>query len=564
MTEAPRSAKIGKYAVEKVLGRGAMGVVYLARDPMIKRLVAIKTVFLPQGLEPQKITEFRERFLREARAAGQMNHPAIVTIYEADDGSSGGPPFIAMEYIQGETWSAKIKRGEKADPGQLFPLVREIASGLAYAHKAGVVHRDIKPANIISTPDGHAKLTDFGIARVPASELTQEGQFLGTPAYMAPEQITGKGVDGRSDLFSLGTVVFEMLVGSKPFPGEDITVVTHKILMEPPEPMPEKLPGMPSEVSCILNKLLAKNPAGRYQSAEQLIEDIDAYLGGSLPPHAGTDAAAEATAISGPLPQPPTAIQPEPRSPFATRGAAADAANVQAEPPQAPPAQRGAPSKRFKWLLPTALAAFGLVLVLGAAGGFLWWWTHRAAPPAVVLPSPESTPQSGSRPATASSEQPPAEQAAESLPPASGAATAAEKQPKPRTPEAKPKPAQASSSPASSIAAPSQTPPAAQARPARLDVTFTAGVLKGEYWLKVDGKTVAHEKIDRKFSLKKGSWSNSASVPPGSHLVSFEIVTDIQDVKTQHEERAEFAPGETRSLQVRLSKLKKELEFKWD
>lgn len=563
MTEGPQPAGIGKYAIERVLGRGAMGVVYLARDPMIKRLVAIKTVFLPQGLEPQKITEFRERFLREARAAGQMNHPSIVTIYEADDGSSGGPPFIAMEYIQGETWSAKIKRGEKADPGQLFTLVREIASGLAYAHKAGVVHRDIKPANIISTPDGHAKLTDFGIARVPASELTQEGQFLGTPAYMAPEQITGKGVDGRSDLFSLGTVIFEMLTGSKPFPGEDITVVTHKILMEPPEPMPEKCPGMPSEVGCILNKLLTKNPAERYQSAEQLAEDLDAYLGGSLPPHAGTEAAAEATAISDPLPQPSAAIPPKPNSPFATHSDAAAASNVPDQPPQATPAPPTAQSKRLKWLLPAVLAAFGLVLVLGAAGGFLWWWTHRAAPPAVVLPSPEFTPQSGSQPAAAASEQPSIEQT-ESRPPASEAATPAAKPSKPKTHATKPSSPQASSSPASSIAASSQPPPAAQARPAKLEVTFTAGVLKGEYWLKVDGKTVANEKIDRKFSLKKGSWSNSVSVPTGSHLVSFEIVTDIQDVKTQHEERAEFASGETRTLQVRLSKLKKDLEFEWN
>ncbi len=548
MTEVQHPAKIGKYDVERVLGKGAMGVVYLARDPMIKRPVAIKTVFLPQGLEPHKVAEFRERFLREARAAGQMNHPSIVTIYEAEDGSSGGPPFIAMEYIQGETWSAKIKRGEKADPAQLFSLVREIASGLAYAHRAGVVHRDIKPANIISTPDGHAKLTDFGIARVPASELTQEGQFLGTPAYMAPEQITGKGVDGRSDLFSLGTVIFEMITGTKPFPGEDITVVTHKILMEPPEPMPEKCSAFPRDIGCILNKLLAKNPAERYQSAGQLAEDVDAYLAGSLPPHAGTEPAAESTLVSAAPPDSRDSqmeVPPKPDSPLSTQSAA---------PPQPPP--KAAP-KKTSWLLPAALAAAGLVFVLAAAGGFLWWWTHRVAPPSVALPSQEST-QGSASPAQGGA----TEEAASPAPAEGAVAEPARPSPK----HGKPKPRQprheqpaAPSNPSSSSA----QAPAAAARTATLDVTFTAGVLKGEYWLKVDGQTVAHEVIDRKFSLKKGSWSNTAKVSPGSHAVSFELVTDIQDIKAQHDERAEFAPGETRSLKISLSKLKKEVEFEW-
>ncbi len=563
MNQEPHPARIGKYAVERVLGRGAMGVVYLARDPMIHRAVAIKTVFLPQGLEPPKINEFRERFLREARAAGQMNHPSIVTIYEADDGSSGGPPFIAMEYIQGETWSAKIKRGERAAPEQLFPLVREIASGLAYAHRVGVVHRDIKPANIISTPDGHAKLTDFGIARVPASELTQEGQFLGTPAYMAPEQITGKGVDGRSDLFSLGTVIFEMLTGTKPFPGEDITVVTHKILMEPPEPLPEKCADIPVDIGCILNKLFAKKPSERYQNAEQLAEDVDSYLGGSLPPHAGTEAAAETTVIAGaPPPQPSVATPPKPDSPLSTQGAATVSSNVPKQP-QPPPASPPVSSKRAGWLLPAALAAVGLVVVLGAAGGFLWWWTHRAVTPSVVLPSQEFASQNSSPPAAEASQQPPAGQA-ESEPPAGEAAISPAKPSKPRAHTTKPLSSKSPPPPAISGAASSQQPPPpAPAKLATLDMTFTAGVLKGEYWLKVDGQTLAHEKIERKFSLKKGTWSQAVKVPAGNHLVSFELATDIQEVKTRHEERAEFASGEARTLLVKLSKLKKELEFEW-
>ncbi|MEJ2368068.1 MAG: serine/threonine-protein kinase, partial [Acidobacteriota bacterium] len=218
--------KIGKYVVTGVLGGGSMGVVYVGRDPTINRLVALKTIYVPKGLDGDKVVEFQERFLREAQAAGQLSSPAVVTIYEADDGTWGGPPFIAMEYIEGVTWKEMIKRGERMAPDRLVPQVRELAAALSQAHRAGIVHRDIKPANIITTARGGVKLMDFGVARVPTSDLTQEGQFIGTPAYMAPEQIEGKPVDGRADIFSLGCVLYEMLSGAKPFPGDEVTVVT--------------------------------------------------------------------------------------------------------------------------------------------------------------------------------------------------------------------------------------------------------------------------------------------------------------------------------------------------
>ena len=279
--------QIGKYRVSRVLGRGSMGVVFLARDSLIDRDVAIKTVALPPGLDDDKIREFRERFLREARAAGRLSHPSIVTIYEADDGSNGGTPFIAMEFVEGLPWNLKIRQHTFPDPEQVLSLAREIASALEYAHKTGVVHRDIKPANIVQTPDGHVKLMDFGIAKVPTSELTREGQFLGTPAYMSPEQIMGRAVDGRSDLFSLGTVLYELLTCRKPFEGEDITTVTYAILKQDPRPARSISPDIPEEVDRILFHLMAKDTAQRYASARQLAEDIDAYMAGANLPHAG-------------------------------------------------------------------------------------------------------------------------------------------------------------------------------------------------------------------------------------------------------------------------------------
>jgi len=603
-TGAPHPEKIGKYEVERVLGRGAMGVVYLARDPMIGRNVAIKTVLLPPGLEPEKVQEFRQRFLREARAAGQMSHPAIVTIYEADDGSAGGPPFIAMEFIQGDTWSARIKRGEKSEANVLLHQIQQVASALAYAHAARVVHRDIKPANIITTAEGRAKLMDFGIARVPTSELTQEGQFLGTPAYMSPEQILGRGVDGRSDLFSLGTVMFEMLTGVKPFAGEEITVVTHKILQEPPEPLPEKNASIPDEVGWILNHLLAKDPANRYQSAKELEEDIQAYFSGALPPHASQGGAAERTMVSKeeiPSPMaPPLEAPPKPDSPLSTQNGRPvpppPPPSPSPVPPPSPPAAGAAPPAppapplpsppgaagkagaspspgkgRSRLLLILAIVVVGGLVVVGAAGGFLWWWTHRVALPvdtpespsltqAEPGPGPEVSPPPPDTPATAPTDL--GTPTAPSLQPA-GSTTVAPK-PKPR-----PKPPAGTGTPAAPPAGTGTTTlptPVAAAAPqgdCTLEYTFTAGVLRGEYWIKVDGQTVAHEKIDRKFTLKAGQWSGSARVSSGSRTVTFELLTEIQDIKTTHDERAEFAPGETRHLDVRLTKMKKALEFEW-
>ncbi|MEJ2422200.1 MAG: serine/threonine-protein kinase [Acidobacteriota bacterium] len=275
--------KIGKYVVTGVLGGGSMGVVYVGRDPTINRLVALKTIYVPKGLDGDKVVEFQERFLREAQAAGQLSSPAVVTIYEADDGTWGGPPFIAMEYIEGVTWKEMIKRGERMAPDRLVPQVRELAAALSQAHRAGIVHRDIKPANIITTARGGVKLMDFGVARVPTSDLTQEGQFIGTPAYMAPEQIEGKPVDGRADIFSLGCVLYEMLSGAKPFPGDEVTVVTHRILNEEPPLLEKRIQGIPKHLALIVRTMLAKDPRVRYQNADELLSDLYDYEAGRFP-----------------------------------------------------------------------------------------------------------------------------------------------------------------------------------------------------------------------------------------------------------------------------------------
>ena len=226
---------VGRYEIERTLGRGAMGIVYLARDPLIDRKVALKTLRLDVDVEIAD--EFRERFLREAQAAGRLNHPGIVTIHDVGEDRSSGVLYIAMEYIEGRDLKQIMASGHRFRPSEAARIVADVAVALDYAHQMGVIHRDIKPGNLILTHDGSARIADFGIARMESSNLTVDGQFIGTPNFMSPEQITAGPIDGRSDLFSLGVVLFTLLTGQRPFTGETMHQVTRKIVEDPP-PIP--------------------------------------------------------------------------------------------------------------------------------------------------------------------------------------------------------------------------------------------------------------------------------------------------------------------------------------
>lgn len=265
--------RLGRYQVQKEIGKGSMGVVYLAQDPLIGRSVALKT-FRIADIQDQELVESRERFIREAQSAGILSHPNIVTIHDVVDGSAEGATFIAMEYIQGTDLKELLRHDEPFDLATVADYIWQVADALEYAHSKNVVHRDIKPANILITGDGRVKLTDFGIARLNTSSLTHAGQLLGTPNYMAPEQILGKDVDRRADIFSLGVVLYEMLTRQKPFRGDNLTMVTHKIVHEPFTPLEEYVTDLPLGVRPILAKALAKNPAERYQRVGELARDL--------------------------------------------------------------------------------------------------------------------------------------------------------------------------------------------------------------------------------------------------------------------------------------------------
>jgi len=263
---------IGRYELVEELGKGAMGVVYKAIDPTIGRDVALKTMRLDvHGVQADEVLR---RFRNEARAAGTLSHPNIVTIFDA--GEQQGVFYMAMEYIAGETLASVMASRRTFSTDEVLDLARQVCAGLDYAHSRGVVHRDIKPANIMVSHDGTLKIMDFGIAKLGGS-MTLTGPVMGTPNYMSPEQVKGKPLDGRSDLFSLGVVLYEMLTGAKPFAGDNVTTIIYQIVHEEAVPPREVDLSIHPGLSAVVSRALAKSPDERYQRGAEMIRDLENY-----------------------------------------------------------------------------------------------------------------------------------------------------------------------------------------------------------------------------------------------------------------------------------------------
>lgn len=260
--------QIGRYEILSEVGRGAMGVVFKARDPVIGRLIALKTITASVAEEPELV----ERFRREAKAAGGFQHPNIVTIYEM--GEAEGVPFIAMEYLEGDSLHALISRGARIPLAQKVGYLVQTCRALQYAHRRGVIHRDIKPANIMVTSEGVVKVVDFGIARLAETSKTQTGSLLGTLSYMSPQQIRGEPADARSDIWSVGVVLYEFLTGQRPFKGENHAALMLSILQHEPVPLHELVRDCPRQLDVISRRSLAKDEAVRYQSMEELLLEL--------------------------------------------------------------------------------------------------------------------------------------------------------------------------------------------------------------------------------------------------------------------------------------------------
>jgi len=268
---------LGRYQVEKELGKGAMGVVYQGRDPKINRVVAIKTMALSQEFEPDELADVKERFFREAETAGRLNHPNIVTMYDA--GEEHDLAYIAMEFLKGKDLVPYTKPDHLLPLPQAVSIVARVAEALDYAHKNQVVHRDIKPANVMYEPESdQVKVTDFGIARITDSSRTKTGMVLGTPSYMSPEQLAGKKIDGRSDLFSLGVTLYQLCSGKLPFQGDSMAQLMFKIANEAQPDVREVNPEVPVGVAEVINKALVKDADQRYQTGAEMAHDLRAAL----------------------------------------------------------------------------------------------------------------------------------------------------------------------------------------------------------------------------------------------------------------------------------------------
>jgi len=296
---------LGRYQIEGVLGKGAMGLVYDGRDPGLNRRVAIKTILVKQ-LDEEMARMYSKRFEREVRAVARLNHRNIVQVY--DFGSEGDMAYIVMEYINGKELKDRFDAGERFDVATAFRLMSELLGALDFAHEAGIIHRDVKPANIMVDVEGHAKLTDFGVARVvdpdaQPGEATQTGAMVGTPAYMSPEQIQGQAIDHRTDIFSAGIIFYQFLTGQKPFEGTQ-WALAKKIVQDDPV-KPSSIVQVPPEIDRVVARALAKEPDHRYQTAGSFAAALKRILDGK-PPEDPNEVVH--------LPPPPAAPPPAPKA----------------------------------------------------------------------------------------------------------------------------------------------------------------------------------------------------------------------------------------------------------
>jgi serine/threonine protein kinase len=422
---------LGKYEIKRPLGRGAMGTVYEGWDPIIARRVAIKTVRLPYESDPET-EEALARFRREAQAAGRLNHPNIVGVF--DYGETSDLAYIVMEFVDGPPLKSLLDRQDRFVLADTVRIMEDVLAGLHYSHERGVVHRDIKPANVMLTGTGQAKIADFGIARIESSSMTQAGTVLGTPAYMSPEQFMGQVVDARTDIYSSGVLLYQLLTGERPFEG-GMSAIMHKALnTDPPSPSQLSVTAPPS-FDAVVRRAMARRPEDRYRSATEFAAAIRAALSASAEP-ASQDEVTQVTMAARPRADPGVA-----------------AASASGEVPASQPVGR----------LPVPVMAAGAVLLLAFLGAAGWWFLPRTPPPIQTQVATTTTPVPAADKPTPKPESRPA------APPAD---TSKVDRTPPPAPSATPSPPTVAPAPVPAVAAPPPPPPVttAQATAAGLDV----------------------------------------------------------------------------------------------
>ena len=519
--------RAGRYEIVEEIGRGAMGVVYKAYDPVIGRTVAVKTM-LAQGLAEGDFEAFRARFQFEAQSAGTLTHPNIITVY--DFGEEEGMLYLAMEYLQGKSLQ-KLQQEQKILPLEtIAPLVEQVGSALDFAHLHKIVHRDIKPANIMVLDSGLVKVTDFGAAKgVTTTFTTRTGQLLGTPHYMSPEQAKGRTLDGRSDIFSLGVILYELLTGEKPFYGESLTTVIYKVVHDTPIPPRELDPTIHPGLSFVVSKALAKSPDDRYQSCRELVDDLKNYrnLGAMAAtnetvvltrPLAATSAvaAASSTSVRAAAVGGTSALQPAAAAP--SKGSLAATVPPVASPPDSATFSDTHEEKHspLVWLLPVSLLALALIV------GLILYRKH--APP-----SPLGNPSADHSAAQSTSEQPqPSASRSSATHPAESKHPAQETSP---------------------VASPVASLETQESRPISKPVAEKAPKPAGMGTLNIRSN-VAGAKILINGSIKDG-WvtPRAAQLPAGKYRVS--LVAD--NYQTAFQDEVEVVAGSERSVDIPLT-----------
>ncbi len=528
----PQRERFGRYQVLKELGRGAMGVVYQARDPKINRLVAVKTISLA-GQPPEEEREYRERFVREAEAAGRLSHPGIVTVFDVGEEPETRAPYIVMEFVGGQSLDKLLARDDhKLPPETAYQLAHELAEALDCAHGQGVVHRDLKPANILITEDGHAKIADFGIAKLNLSNHTLSGRVLGTPAFMSPEQLNGDSVDGRSDLFSLGVILYTILTGYRPFQGNSALTVCFKVVNREPVPATVLNTDLPPALDYLIGRAMAKDPARRYQSAKEMALDIQLLREGRDPRNKATQpgsdtAAGAAQAANESLTTAALApLRLAPKSPSGTRSLSVERRT----------AQHLLVNMRKKSFA-GALLLVGLLVFGFRIGNLLW---PHAAPPqnlaSATIPKPLP-------------------RAVEVAPVKAGPPIAH------KLPKTAARPHPSSAKVATPTLSAKVATPSATAPPALLEIEVEHKFADAQLSIWVDDSltyTHALEGTDKKhlvvFHQVQGHEFHAMQLSPGNHLLRVQVSTSAANSEQSGTVSGEFASGKEKMLHIQFTK----------
>jgi serine/threonine protein kinase len=577
--------RIGRYEIRGELGRGTMGVVYEAEDPALGRRVAVKTIQVPLAASKREREDYEKRFLAEARIAARLSHAGIVVVHDVGRDAEHDILYIALEHLQGRTL-AEVAADGPLDWRETLRIVGRLAEAVRYAHAQGVVHRDIKPANIMLVASGEPKIMDFGIAKLEAGQLTSTGQFFGTPLYMSPEQALGQPVDGRTDLFSLGSVAYLLLSGRPPFEAANVPGILSRVAYQHPKPLEELVPGLPDDVEYVVTRAMTKSPSDRYPDGKTMAEDIDDVLAGRPPRHRGGWApppVGTGTVASGrgeDLPE--LALDPldERRPPRPRRRGRTTVTLL---------ALLGAVSAVYFYLHPSDFQFWRRAVAEARktriAEEVRAWWGRigvespeapppsmasvASAPPAslAVLPSAPPSPDGGASPLSGPSAEPASSPPRADVATEAAAAVAVASSASPsiaKIPEDEPDPSPPPARPSISAKA----APAKGNVPGQLAIEFEHHLRHGNLQVWVDDARVVDEDFDGRVTrkllsleLRKGLVQQRLTLSPGRHDVRVDVRWD--DNSKSARISGVFRAGAARQLDVQVSRIGGKLSLAW-